>query len=66
MNDIAAISAMQQAQLAEQIGMAVARKSLDATEQQGEAVMSLLQDALDFARQSQPALHPGQSVEFVG
>ena len=47
--DVAAASTIQQAELAGQISTAIARKSLDAAEQQGAAVLSLLEAAAELA-----------------
>ena len=43
MSSIAAASSFAQAQLGYEVGIAVAKKSLDAAKQEGAAVLSLLQ-----------------------
>jgi hypothetical protein len=40
-------SGMQQAQIGQQIGVAIARKGLDAMKQQGQAAVSLLEQAAE-------------------
>jgi len=63
----AAASAFQQAQVLQQVNVAVARKSLDAAEQQGQASLKLLEAAADLARQ-QPANPPtlGSLLDVTG
>ena len=46
------------AQLRQQIGVKIAKKSLDAAEVQGEAVVSLLEDAVEFSKQTTAAAKP--------
>lgn len=52
--DIAAASAIQQAQTAQLISTAVAKKSLDAQKQEGAGALALLQAAVDSTAQQQP------------
>ena len=49
--DAAAASGFTQAQLLQRVDVAVARKTLDAAEAQGEAALALLDAAADFAEQ---------------
>jgi hypothetical protein len=49
--NVAAISSLAQAQTMQQVDMAVARKSLDATKAQGDAAVSLIQAAADLQQQ---------------
>lgn len=65
MNDIAAISSFTQSQTALQVAMAVAKKSLDATEAQGEAALKLLDVASEIQQQSLEP-HKGQRLNVVG
>ena len=51
MDAIGSISGMQSALLGQQIDVAVARKALDAAEVQGQAVVSMLEDALQLQQQ---------------
>lgn len=53
-SDIAAASSVSQAQLGFEVGVAVAKKSLDAAKQEGAAVLSLLQQAVEL-QQAAPA-----------
>lgn len=48
---VAQASALQQGQVAQQASMAVARKSLDAAKLQGQAAVSLLQQAANLQKQ---------------
>ena len=58
------------AQLRQQIDVKIAKKSLDAAEVQGEAVVSLLEDAVNFSKQatsaSKPTLTFGSLVSGLG
>lgn len=58
-------SAIQAAQTQQAVGVAVARKTLDAAEQQGQAVVSLLEGAVQMQKQS---LNPnvGRSLDVTG
>ncbi len=58
-------SAIQAAQTQQQIGVAVAKKSLDAAKQQGQAAISLLESAVQVQQQS---LNPnvGRSLDVTG
>jgi hypothetical protein len=58
--------ALSQARLANQVGMAVARKSLDAAKLQGQAAVSLLQQAATMQKQmvQQASLEPGKGVHL--
>ncbi|MFW6059192.1 MAG: putative motility protein [Phycisphaeraceae bacterium] len=47
----ASASAMQQGQIGQKIAYAVAGKQLDAAKQQGEAVVSLMQQAADLQQE---------------
>lgn len=61
-------SILSQAQLSSQIGTAVAVKAKNVAEQQGEAVLSLLQAAVDVQKQSvggSPA-HLGRKIDVRG
>ncbi len=64
----ASASAMQQAQIGQKIATAVASKQLDAVKQQGQAMVSLLQEAADL--QQQVAVdgqsHKGQIIDVRG
>lgn len=69
MSDIAAFSAISQAQVQSQVSYAVARKSLDAAEAQGNAAIALLQSAAEVQsnaqQQTQRPLSPGQTINVV-
>ena len=69
MSDIAAFSAISQAQVQNDVAFAVARKSLDAAKAQGDAAISLLQSAADIQQnaqqQTQRPLGPGQTINVV-
>ncbi|MBN2376951.1 MAG: hypothetical protein JXD22_11145 [Sedimentisphaerales bacterium] len=58
------------AQLRQQIDVKIAKKTLDAAEVQGEAVVSLLEDAVTFSKQansaSKPILTFGSLVSGLG
>ena len=60
-------SALQAAQVQQQVDVAVARKSLDAMEAQGQAAVSLLQDAAAFQDQmvaaASPLPHIGKALD---
>ena len=60
-------SALQAAQAQQQVDVAVARKSLDAMEAQGQAAVSLLQDAAAFQDQmvaaASPLPHIGKALD---
>jgi len=63
----AAASSLAQAQLAQQVGIKVAVKSLDASRAQGDAAISLLQAAADFQQQALGNLEPhkGQALDVT-
>lgn len=63
MIDAASISGMQQAQLAQQVSYAVAGKLKDVQQQQGEAAISLLQQAAEVARPVEPG--KGAAIDVV-
>lgn len=67
MSDIAAFSAISQAQAQSQVSYAVARKSLDAAKAQGDAAIALLQSAAEVQsnaqQQTQRPLGPGQTFQ---
>ncbi|MGB1124319.1 MAG: hypothetical protein ACPG4Q_03855 [Phycisphaeraceae bacterium] len=69
MSDVAAFSAISQAQVQSEVAFAVARKSLDAAKAQGDAALSLLQAAADIQQnaqqQTQRPLGPGQTINIV-
>jgi hypothetical protein len=58
-------SAIQAAQTQQEVGMAVAKKSLDATKQQGQAAISLLESAAQIQKMS---LNPsvGRKLDVTG
>lgn len=58
-------SAIQAAQTQQSIGMAVAKKSMDATKQQGAAAISLLEGAAQMQKMS---LNPnvGKTIDVTG
>lgn len=59
-------SGMQQAQLGHQVGIAVARKTLDSMKQQGQAAISLLDQAASVQQnviRSDP--HKGTMIDVV-
>lgn len=72
MSDIAALSAISQAQVQSEVSYAVARKSLDAAKAQGDAAIALLQSVVEVQQsaqqqgigQSRP-LSPGQTINIV-
>lgn len=70
MSDIAAFSAISQAQVQSQVSYAVARKSLDQVKAQGDAAIALLQSAAEVQssaqQQTQRPLGPGQTISVVG
>lgn len=59
-------SGLAQAQLAQQVSVKVARKSLDAAKAQGDAAISLLQAAASMQKQALGALEPhkGQALDL--
>lgn len=66
MTDAAAASAIAQSELSSRISVAVAKKANDAAKDQGEAVVALLEGAVDLARASargavSPAPSPGET-----
>ena len=61
-NSIAAYaSSLSHSQLQQEVGMRVAKKSLDAAKQQGQAAISLLQSAAQVQKQ---AMEPGKGVHL--
>lgn len=56
---VADVSAFQQGQLAQQVSIAVAAKTLDAAKAQGQAVLSLLTSAVELQQQALPT-EPGK------
>lgn len=62
-----AASSLSQAQLAQEVSMKVASKTLDAARAQGDAAISLLQAAADVQKQSVASLEPhkGQSLDVT-
>lgn len=68
MSDIAAFSAISQAQVQQEVAYAVARKTLDSVKAQGDAAIALLQTAADIQQntQTQRPLAPGQTINVVG
>lgn len=66
--NVASASYMQQAQVMSQVQTSVAAKTLDAAKQQGDAAVSLLEDAAQLQQQMQPAnggAHVGQMIDVV-
>jgi len=61
MSSIAAASSLSQAQLGYEVGIAVAKKTLDAAKQEGAAVLSLLQSAVEVQQSG-----PGSSGNGLG
>ena len=55
---------LQQVQLMEQVSMAVAKKSLDAAEQQGAAAISLLESAAEVSQAA--AKTSGKHIDVYG
>ncbi len=68
MSDVTSIAAystaLSNAQLKEQVGYAVMKKSMDASKQQGQAALSLLESAAKVARSSEPG--KGASLDVLG
>jgi putative motility protein YjfB-like len=60
-----ASSDLAQAQLAQEVGIRIAAKTLDAARAQGDAAISLLQAAASFQEQSLGSIEPhmGQSLD---
>lgn len=58
-------SAIQAAQTQQAVGVAVAKKSLDATKQQGQAVISLLQGSVEMQKQSMDP-NVGRNLDVTG
>jgi putative motility protein YjfB-like len=56
----AAASGLAQAQLAQQVSVKIAAKTLDAAKAQGEAAVSLLQAAAQLQDQALAGLEPGK------
>lgn len=63
---VAGASALAQAQVAQQVNTAVARKSLDAAKLQGQAAVSLLQQAASLQKQmvQNVSLEPGKGTQL--
>ena len=60
----ASASAMQQGQIGQQVAMAVAGKQMDAARQQGQAMVSLLQQAADLQQDvAEYAPHKGNHID---
>jgi hypothetical protein len=55
------VSAFKQAELASNVSIALAKKSQDSAKAQGEAVISLLQAAVDLQKHTAPA-EPGKGL----
>jgi len=67
MSDAAAISSMVNAQTINQVGIAVARKTLDAQEAQGDAAIKLLEGAVELQQQGAPTSpHLGNQLDVRG
>lgn len=66
MTDAAAISQFSQAQLATDVNMKVAVKAKQITEQQGAAVLSLLESAAQVAQSSAVAAGKGAHLDVTG
>lgn len=68
MSDVTSIAsyatALSQAQLGQQVSTAVLKKSLDATKQQGQAAIALLEAAAQVARPSEPG--KGVALDAIG
>jgi len=64
----AAASGLAQAQLAQQVSVKIAAKTLDAAKAQGEAAVSLLQAAAQLQDQTLAGLEPhkGQTLDVTG
>jgi hypothetical protein len=60
MSDISAISGLQQSQLLQQVSYKVAGKAQDVAKFQGQAAISLLQQAAEFAK----AVEPGKGARI--
>lgn len=67
MSSIGSVNSYQQAVAQQEVAYAVARKALDNTKAQGDAVIALLQSAADVQKtaQSQRPLAPGQTISLV-
>jgi len=63
---VAQASAFQQAQFANQVSVAVAKKSLDSAKAQGEAVLSLLAAAVEVQQKSMPEPGKGARIDVHG
>jgi hypothetical protein len=57
-------SSVQQSQLQEQVAMKVAKKSLDAAKQQGQAAIALLESAAQITRGAEPG--KGVHLDAIG
>jgi len=68
MSDVAAISSFAASQTANQVNIAVAKKTLDAAEAQGEAAIKLLEGVVEMQEQHQPSLEPhlGKNLDVTG
>ncbi len=68
MSDVTSIAqyatTMSQAQLSQQVSTAVMRKSLDATKQQGQAAIALLEAAAQVAKNVEPG--KGIALDVTG
>ncbi len=57
-------SSLSQAQLAQEVGMRVAAKTLDAARAQGDAAISLLQAAAEIQQQTVPSADPHMGTQL--
>ncbi len=62
----AGISAFQQAQLKDEVGLRMLKKTLDASKAQGDAAVSLLQQAADLSQQIVAEPGKGQNIDLYG
>jgi|GEM_PF-1264016 len=64
--DAAGISQLQQSQVQQQVGVTVAKKTLDASKQQGAAALSLLADSAAISQSAAPEPGKGLKIDVSG
>ena len=66
MSDVAAVNQLHQAHLASQVAMKVAVKAKDVTEQQGAAMVSLLEAAAELSQTLAAETGKGMHLDVTG
>lgn len=65
MSDAAALSSIQQNAVSAEVSTRVARKALDVAEQQGDAAISLLEQAAELAKQLSFEPNKGSQIDVT-